>query len=72
MQEGPEQLLRCDQCGIHIPETRIFMHRKSDKCHKVMERRTRGTTFRYLGRPLDHTDDNWMAVRRNIMRARSV
>ena len=29
-------------------------------------------TFRYLGRPLDQTDDDWTAVRRNIMRARSV
>ena len=30
------------------------------------------TTFRYLGRPLYQTDDNCLAVRRNIMRARSV
>ena len=30
------------------------------------------TTFQYLRRPLDQTDDNWLAVRRNIMRARSV
>ena len=30
------------------------------------------TTFRYLGRRLDKTDDNCTAVRRNIMRARSV
>ena len=29
-------------------------------------------TFRYLGRPLDQTDDDWSAVRKNIMRARSV
>ena len=29
-------------------------------------------TFRYLERPLDQTDDDWTAVRRNIMRARSV
>ena len=28
--------------------------------------------FRYLGRPLDQTDDDWTDVRRNIMRARSV
>ena len=26
-------------------------------------------TFRYLGRPLDQTDDDWPAVRWNIMRA---
>ena len=30
------------------------------------------TTFRYLGRPLDQTYDDWPAVRRSIMRARSV
>ena len=30
------------------------------------------STFQYLGRPLDQMDDNWPAVRRNIMRARSV
>ena len=30
------------------------------------------TTFQYLGRPLDRTYDDWTAVRRNIMRARSV
>ena len=28
------------------------------------------TTFRYLGRPLYQIDDNWTAVRRNIMRTR--
>ena len=28
--------------------------------------------FRYLGRPLDQTDDDWQDVRRDIMRARSV
>ena len=27
-------------------------------------------TFRYLGRPLDQTDDDWPAVRRKIMHAR--
>ena len=30
------------------------------------------TTFRYLVKPLDQIDDDWPAVRRNIMRARSV
>ena len=29
-------------------------------------------TFQYLGRPLDQTNDDWTAVRQNIMRARSV
>ena len=30
------------------------------------------TTFRYLGRPLYQTYDDWLDVRRNIMRKRSV
>ena len=30
------------------------------------------TAFRYLGRPLDQTDDDYTAVRWNIMRARLV
>ena len=30
------------------------------------------TTFKYLGRPVYKTDDDWPGVRRNIMRARSV
>ena len=29
-------------------------------------------TFQYLGRPLDQRDDDWTAVRKNIMRAKSV
>ena len=29
-------------------------------------------TFRYLGRPLDQTDDDWPVVRRNIMHVRLV
>ena len=29
-------------------------------------------TLRYLVRPLDQTDDDWTAVRQNIMRARLV
>ena len=31
-----------------------------------------GATFRYLGRPIYQTYDDWPAVRRNIMCARSV
>ena len=38
LQEGPEPLPRCDQCGMHMPEVRIFKHRKFDKCHKATER----------------------------------
>ena len=30
------------------------------------------TTFRYLGRPLDQTDDDWPDVWRDIMGVRSV
>ena len=29
-------------------------------------------TFKYMGRTLDKTDDDWMLVRWNIMRARLV
>ena len=29
-------------------------------------------TFQYMGQPLDQMDDDWPAMRRNIMRARSV
>ena len=39
MQEGPEQLPRCDQCGMHMPTARIFKHGQSNKCHKATERR---------------------------------
>ena len=28
--------------------------------------------FQYLGQPLDQTDDDWTAMRRNTIRARSV
>ena len=28
--------------------------------------------FKYLGKTLDQTDDDWPVVRRNIMRTRSV
>ena len=38
MQEGPEQLPRCDQCGMHIPEAKLFSHRHTDKCNKATER----------------------------------
>ena len=29
-------------------------------------------TFQYLGRPLDQMDDDWLAVHRNNMHARSI
>ena len=98
MQERPKPLPRCDQCEMKIPAARIFKHRQTDKCNKVMEirlwrrevemaarcgkmefslEREEGdnmmegvATFRYLGRTLDQTDDDWTEVRRNIVRAR--
>ena len=41
MQEGPEPLPRCDQCGMHMPESRILKHRYMDKFSKATERQTR-------------------------------
>ena len=41
LQEGPELLPRCDQCGMHMQSFRIFKHRQLDKCHKSTERRPR-------------------------------
>ena len=100
LQEGTEPFPQCDQCGMHMPEARIFKQRQSDKCHKLTEIRLlwrdvgmaercgemefslegregeerveNVMTFRYLGKLLDQTYDDWPAVRRNIMRARSV
>ena len=39
MQEGPEPQPRCEECGMHIPEARLFKHRQMDKCSKTKERR---------------------------------
>ena len=41
VQEGPETPPRCDQCGIHMPEARLFKHIRTDKCNKAAERRIR-------------------------------
>ena len=41
IQEGPEQLLRCDQCGMHMPSASIFKHMQTDKCNNATERRIR-------------------------------
>ena len=38
MQEGPEPLSECDQCGMHMQAAMLFKNIKSDKCHKLMER----------------------------------
>ena len=39
LQEGPELLPGCDQCGMHMQGARLFKHRHLDKCHKSTERR---------------------------------
>ena len=39
LQEVPEPLPRCDQCGIHMQAGRLFKHWQSDKCNKLTERR---------------------------------
>ena len=39
LQEEPEPLLQCDQCGMHVPAARIFKHRQLDTCNKATERR---------------------------------
>ena len=39
LQEGPELLPRCDQCGMYMQAARLFKHRYLDKCHKSTERR---------------------------------
>ena len=41
LQEVPETLPRCDQCGMNIQETRLFKYWQSDKYHKSTERRLR-------------------------------
>ena len=38
MHEGAEPLLRCNQCGMHIPEAKIFKHRQMDKYNKATKR----------------------------------
>ena len=41
LQEGPEPLPLCDQCGMHMQVARLFKQRHSDKFHKSTERRLR-------------------------------
>ena len=41
LQEGPEMLPRCDQCGMHMSEARLSNHRRVDKCNKATERQIR-------------------------------
>ena len=53
----------------------------AERCSKMEFRMEEGegdemvegvATVRYLGRTLDQMDDDWPAVRQNIMRARSI
>ena len=39
IQEGPELLLWCDQCGMHILAANIFNYRQSYKYHKATKRK---------------------------------
>ena len=39
LQERPEPLPQCDQCGMHMPSPRIFKHCQSYKCNEATERR---------------------------------
>ena len=41
LQEVPEPLPQCDQCGMHMQVDIIFKYQQSDKCHKLTERRLR-------------------------------
>ena len=41
MQERPEPLPRCDQCGMNMPKKRILKHRHTDKRNEATERRIR-------------------------------
>ena len=41
LQEGPETLPRCDQCGMHMPAASLFKHRHTDKFNKTTERQLR-------------------------------
>ena len=39
LQEGPEPLPWCDQCGMHMMVDKIFKHSQLYKCHKSTEKR---------------------------------
>ena len=41
MQEGPEPILRCDQCWMHMMASRIFTHIHTAKCNKENQRKLR-------------------------------
>ena len=100
MQERTEPLPQWDQCGMYMPEARIFKHRQTDKCNKATDIRLRVrdvemkawcgemyfsmeggegdervevvAKFWCLVRPQNQTEDDWPAVRWNIVRSSSV
>ena len=37
LQEVPEPMSRCNQCGIHIPAALLMKHRWTSRCEKAME-----------------------------------
>ena len=39
LQEVPEPLPWCDQCGMHMQAARLFKHRQSEKFHESTDRR---------------------------------
>ena len=41
LQEVPQLLPQCHQCGMHMQAAGIFNHWQSDKCHKLTERQIR-------------------------------
>ena len=41
LQEGPEPLLWCDKCWMHMQAARLFKYWQSEKFHKYRERRLR-------------------------------
>ena len=40
-QEDKDPLLRCDLCGIHMPEGRLLRHRKTARCDRNTQIRWR-------------------------------
>ena len=47
LQEGPEPLPRCDQCGMHMQAARLFKYWQSEKCHKLTEKWIQGGMWRW-------------------------
>ena len=73
------QLDKCHKATeIRLRRTDVDMSERCGEMEFILEegekeeRVENVTMFRYLGTPLDQTDDDWRAVRRNIMRTRLV